>query len=117
MVIATRRDEESKLTDNQKKELILALKDSPSLWNTSLLAYKDYSKKVEETQMLSLRFNVSVAELKKLLHTLRTFMTREVKRFHADSCYVSRWKFYKDLDFFEIRNYQEPRWKERKRME
>ena len=89
--MATRRDEESKLTDNQK--------DSPSLWNTSLPAYKDDSKKVEETQTLSLRFNVSVAELKKLLHSLRTSMTREVKRVQADSSYVSRWKFYKDLEF------------------
>ena len=97
--MVTRRDEERKLTNNQKKELILALKDSPSLWNTSLLAYKDYSKKVEETQMLSLRFNVSVAELKKFLHSLRTSMTREVKRVQADSSYVSRWKFYKDLEF------------------
>ena len=86
--MSTRRDEESKLTDNQKKELILALKDSPSLWNTSLLAYKDYSKKVEETQMLSLRFNVSVAELKKFLHSLRTSMTREVKRLQAGGNFI-----------------------------
>ena len=86
--MSTRRDEESKLIDNQKKELILALKDSTSLWNTSLPAYKDYSKKVEETQMLSLRFNVSVAELKKFLHSLRTSMTREVKRLQASGNFI-----------------------------
>ncbi len=54
---------ECKATDSVKKE-ILALKDCPSLWNTSLAIYKDKQKKTEDTQALASRFRMPVEELK-----------------------------------------------------
>ena len=39
------------LTDSLKTEIILAFKDFPSLWNTSLAIYKDKQKKTEDTQV------------------------------------------------------------------
>ncbi len=55
---------ECKATDSVKKEIMLALKDCPSLWNTSLAIYKDKQKKTEDTQALASRFRMPVDELK-----------------------------------------------------
>lgn len=90
-----------KITDAVKKELILALKDCPSLWNTSLAIYKDKQKKIEDTQTLANRFKMSVDEIKKLFHSLRTSMAREIKRKQENEAFVSRWKFFKDMEFLK----------------
>lgn len=42
---------------------------------------------------------MTVEEMKKVLHSLRTSMTREVKRMQEDPTYVTRWKFFKDFEF------------------
>ena len=70
---------DGRLTDSLKTEIILAFKDFPSLWNTSLAIYKDKQKKTEDTQVLASRFRMPEDELKKLLHNLRTSLTREIK--------------------------------------
>ena len=60
---------DGRLTDSLKTEIILAFKDFPSLWNTSLAIYKDKQKKTEDTQVLASRFRMPVDELKKLLQS------------------------------------------------
>ena len=42
-----------------------------------------------------------VDELKKLLHSLRTSMTREIKRLRENDGFVSRWKFFKDMEYLK----------------
>ena len=92
---------DGRLTDSLKTEIILAFKDFPSLWNTSLAIYKDKQKKTEDTQVLASRFRMPVDELKKLLHSLRTSMTREIKRMRENKGFVSRWKFFKDMEYLK----------------
>ena len=86
----------SKMTDEEKKGLIQALKERPSPWNTSLAVYRDKKIKFADSQTLSHQFNMTVEEMKKVLHSLRTSMTREVKRMQEDPTYVTRWKFFRD---------------------
>ena len=95
------QNDSCKLTDTVKKELILAVKDCPALWNTSLAIYKDKQRKIEDTQVLANRFRMSVEEIKKLFHSLRTSMTREIKRMRENEGFVSRWKFFKDMEFLK----------------
>ena len=92
---------DGRLTDSLKTEIILAFRDFPSLWNTSLAIYKDKQKKTEDTQVLASRFRMFVDELKKLLHSLRTSMTREIKRMRENKGFVSRWKFFKDMEYLK----------------
>ena len=106
---------ESRLTDMVKKDLIIALKDCPSLWNTSLAIYKDKQKKVDDTRALSQRFQMSVEDIKKVFHSRRTSMSRELKRMQLDGDYVSRWKFFKDMEFLKdeiIKSFDEKNGKE-----
>lgn len=107
-----------KITDSEKKNLIDALKDQPCLWDTSLAIYKDKLKKVEASKKLCSLFNLTIDELKKVLHSLRTSMTREVKRTQQDDTFVSKWKFYKSMEFLKeeilkgLQNQESKEWTE-----
>ena len=70
--MATELTTASKMTDEEKKGFIQALKQRPSLWNTSLAVYKDKKVKLADSQTLSQQFNMIVEEMKKVLHSLRT---------------------------------------------
>ena len=70
--MATELTTASKMTDEGKKGFIQALKERPSLWNTSLAVYKDKKIKLADSQTLSQQFNMIVEEMKKVLHSLRT---------------------------------------------
>ena len=77
---ASREDSiaECRITDSVEK-MILALNDCPSFWDTSLAIYKEKQEKTKDTQALASPFRVLVDELKKLLHSLRTCITKEIK--------------------------------------
>jgi len=49
---------ESRNTDAEKRDLIQALKQKPSLWNTSLAIYKDKELELSDSQMLLQQFIV-----------------------------------------------------------
>ena len=70
--MATELTTASKMTDEEKKGFIQALKERPSHWNTSLALYKDKKIKFADSQTLSQQFNMIVEERKKVLHSLRT---------------------------------------------
>ncbi len=59
------------------------------------------TKKTEDTQALASRFRMPVDELKKLLHSLRTSMTREIKQMRENEGFVSRWKFFNDMEYLK----------------
>ena len=67
------------MTAEGKKGLIKALKERPSLWNTSLVVYRDKKIKLANSQTLSHQFNMTVKVMKKVLHSLHTSMTK-IKR-------------------------------------
>ena len=77
------------------------MKEYPCLWNTSLDEYKDRLKKVSASKYLASHFGVTVEERKKALHSMRTSMTREVKRWLENEAYVCKWKFYKAMDYLK----------------
>ena len=92
-------DESTKLSDTDKKKLIEALKHHPCLWDSTVP--QDKQKKLDSSRELAANFKLSVEELKKVFHSLRTSMVREVKRGLKDKKYVSKWKFYKSLEFLK----------------
>ena len=94
------REIDGKLNDKVKKNIIDAFKGYPCLWNTTLADYKDKKKKIQASKELAGRFNISVEELeKRCLHSLRTSMTRELKRRQESETYVSKWKFFKAMEY------------------
>ena len=90
-----------KLCDKDKFVLLESLKEYPCLWNTSIPSYKDKLKKVEASRQLASKFKINADELRKVLHSLRTSMTREIKRTQQTPSYVSRWKFFKSMDYLK----------------
>lgn len=47
------------------------------------------------------RFGMPMGELRKLLHSLRTSMTREIKRMRENEGFVPRWKFFKGMEYLK----------------
>ena len=90
-----------KLCEKDKLILLESLKEYPCLRNTSIPSYKDKLKKVEASRKLASKFKINVDELRKILHSLKTSMTREIKRTHQTPSYVSRWKFFKSMDYLK----------------
>ena len=89
------------MSDKEKKLFIEALQGYPCLWNTSLAVYKDKLKKIEASKAMSTRLKLSIEEMKKLMHSLRISMVREVKRVLENKDYVSKWKFFKSMEFLK----------------
>ena len=82
------------LDDKGKKLFFKPLESYLCLWNTSPPVYKDKIKKVEASKALSMRFGLTIEDMKKLMHSLRTSMVREVKRTKDSDNYVSKRKFF-----------------------
>ena len=93
--------EGGKLREKDKKKLIEALKDHQCLWSTSHSEYKDKLKKISASKALASRFGLPMEELKKVLHSMRTSMTQEIKRSLENEGYVSKWKFFKSMEYLK----------------
>ena len=96
--------------------VIEALKEYPCLSNTSLSSYKDKSKKAEASKVLLSCINLAIEEIKKLFHSLRTSVTREVRRSMGNEAYVSKWKLFKSMEYLKdeivkgIQNQDQSEW-------
>ena len=101
-----------KLTDSEKVELLNEFNKCPCLWKSGgTWTRKDKSDALEE---LCCKFNITNDGLKKAVHSLRTSMSREIKRSQEQQNYVSSWKFYEHTKFLEEEilksSQQEPEW-------
>ena len=84
----------SKVSDKTKRRILEAFKDHPCLWNSALEDYKNKVKKVEATKTLSTQFSLTIEELKRVLHSLRTSISRELKLSLENLSFISKWKFF-----------------------
>ena len=69
-----------KMSEAQRKDLCKELKKHPCLWETCGPEYKSKPRRSRALDELCQKFNVSPNCLKKQLHSLRTALTREVKK-------------------------------------
>ena len=69
-----------KMSEAQRKDLCKELKKHPCLWETCGPEYKSKPRRSRALDELCQKFNISPNCLKKQLHSLRTVLTREVKK-------------------------------------
>ena len=69
-----------KMSEAQRKDLCKELEKHPCLWETCGPEYKNKPRRSRALDELSQKFNISPRCLKKQLHSLRTALTREVKK-------------------------------------
>ena len=94
-VITTACNEIDTISEKTKEALVASFKEYPRLWLTTHEEYKNKARKTEATSLLASKFDISIDSLKRLIHSLRTSMLREVKRALESPAYVSKWKFFK----------------------
>ena len=91
---------ENKLSDNEKIELLRDYKKLPLLWNQNEKSPKE-AEKTKATNELAEKHRLTSEGLKRVIHSLRTSMTREVKKKQEQDGYVSNWKFCEHMQFLE----------------
>ena len=91
---------EKKLSDNEKIELLKDYKTLPLLWNQNEKSPKK-TDKTNAAKDLAEKHGLTNEGLKRVIHSLRTSMTREVKKKQEHTGYVSNWKFYEHMQFLE----------------
>ena len=69
-----------KMSEAQRKDLCKELEKHPCLWETCGPEYKNKPRRSRALDELCQKFNISPSCLKKQLHSLRTALTREVKK-------------------------------------
>ena len=89
-----------KMSEAQRKDLCKELEKHPCLWETCGPEYKNKPRRSRALDELSQKFNISPRCLKKQLHSLRTALTREVKKETTEG-QQSRWKFYTALSYMK----------------
>ena len=89
-----------KMSEVQKKDLCKELEKHPCLWETCGPEYKNKPRRSRALDELCQKFNISPSCLKKQLHSLRTSLTREVKKETTEG-QQSRWKFYTALSYMK----------------
>ena len=91
---------EKKLSDNEKIELLKDYKTLPLLWNQNEKSPKKTDKS-NAAKDLAEKHGLTNEGLKRVIHSLRTSMTREVKKKQEQAGYVFNWKFYEHMQFLE----------------
>ena len=88
-----------KLSDPEKVELLGELQQRPCLWKSG----GPWTKKEKNDALdeLCLKLNVTSDTMKKAIHSLRSSMSRELKRSKEQQNYVSTWKFTEHAKFLE----------------
>lgn len=94
-------------TREKTAELIELLEGSPELWDTTQKIYRDWVKKQAAITQLADHFSVSIAEINRKLHNLRTQMNNEVRKIKKkksgegadDVVFTSNWEFFDSLKF------------------
>ena len=89
-----------KMSEAQRKDLCKELEKHPCLWETCGPEYKNKPRRSRALDELRQKFNISPSCLKKQLHSLRTALTREVKKETTEG-QQSRWKFYTALSYMK----------------
>ena len=87
------------LTDFDKIAILEAVKNCPCQWKSGQSWPK--KDKQEAVDGICRKFGLANDDLKKLLHSLRTPMTREIKRSQEQEDYESKWKFFRLMKFLE----------------
>lgn len=96
-----------RLSDEEKRKLIVFYKENPPLWDGNNVYYKNKLKKETIKAKLLLHFNnkYEVDQLDKSFHSLRTSFMRELKKIaqHEESnerdVPLKKWKFMDDMEF------------------
>jgi hypothetical protein len=105
---------DTKLSEEQKFKLFKKLEEFPCLWNTSICAYKDKAKRQKATDELCQMFSIIPASLKRVLHSTRTALMREIKKEQEGNKTKSKWKFMEVLSFMKAEILQSAKAKEEK---
>lgn len=87
------------LNEEKKLELIHCLKEYPCLWETTSVVYRQRKAKEKAMEDLSQKFKIVTSSLKKIMHSLRTGLNREVKREMEGQ--PVRWKFFNALSYMK----------------
>ncbi|CAB3999816.1 Hypothetical predicted protein, partial [Paramuricea clavata] len=88
-----------KLSDIEKVRYITELESYTALWMTSAVFTR--AQKTTALNAMSLKFSLNEESVKKVLHSLRSSMVREIRRESEDKDYESSWKFYKRLSYMK----------------
>ena len=89
-----------KMSEAQRKDLCKELVKHPCLWETCGPEYKNKPRGSRALDELCQKFNISPSYLKKQLHSLRTALTREVKKETTEGQQL-RCKFYTALSYMK----------------
>lgn len=92
-------EEISKITEADKFKLFKELEVYPCLWDSSTPEYKNRQLKTAAMETLSNTFNMAPYNLKKILHTLRSAVVREIKKEQEGQ--ASKWKFFKTVSYMK----------------
>ena len=92
---------ELKLSDEEKRNLILFYKENPILWDSNDKYYKNKIQRSLTKVKLASLFDDKYTEevLEKTFHSLRTSMLREVKKFSTGVVPKNKWKFFDEMEF------------------
>lgn len=99
-----------------KLQVITDLKNNPGVWDSRLAEYTNKVKRQETLDAIANKSNKTIEDIKKLIHSLRTSMTREVKRMVKDCTYKSKWPFYSSMAFMideilrSLQDKEVPKW-------
>jgi hypothetical protein len=80
----------------------------------SICAYKDKAKRQKATDELCQMFSIIPASLKRVLHSTRTALMREIKKEQEGNKTKSKWKFMEVLSFMKAEILQSAKAKEEK---
>ncbi len=87
-----------KLTDKKIYNLLHADVESyPAIWMTCAMFTK--VQKATALNAMSLKFSLNEDSVKKVLHSLRSSLSREIRRESEDGTYKSSWKFYNYINY------------------
>ena len=83
-----------KLSDKEKMQLIIDVESYPALWMTCAMFTRVQKATALNAMSLKFSLNEDSTSVKKVLHSLRSSLIREIRREGEDNTYKSSWKFY-----------------------
>lgn len=92
-------DSKDLLKEEDKFRLLNDLKEHPCLWDSSKVEYKDRDARAKALQTLSQDYKFPIANLKRLIHSVRSALSREIKK--EQDGQRPKWKFYQAVAYMK----------------
>ena len=87
------------LKEEDKYRILQCLEHYPCLWDSSKPEYKSKAVKTTALKTLANNFNLTIDGVKKLIHSIRSSLVREMKREQEGQ--TTKWKFYDTVSYMK----------------